>query len=446
MTLNRWLILSVLSLLILAGLHTMVSAQVSSQGPLTLQSDSETNNASVHDLVWFVSEAVVYSQRQGKEQALHEFSDPNGSFTKGERYIWAYDYNCTNLAHPYHPEYKGTNKSDLTDPSGFRMIEAMRNAALNGSGFVQYQYENPVSGLIEDKLSYVKRVDDSWWIASGIYGQNYTIPPDTPESVRDMLIGLVDEAIQYSGEVGSDAALAVFNNQTGQFTTNDTYIFGFDINGTTLAHPFHPDRIGINESSLTDPNNVSIGQEKLRIAKDGGGFLYYVYNDPDAGGKPELKISYVKPAGGSLVLGTGVYLQDIAASFQADSREKITSQVKKAVSYIREQGREAAIIEFNDPNGSFSDPHMFVFLMDTNGTLLANPFIPGLIGLNRLNDRDPYGKYPVQQFIRDAERGGGYSYYFFADPDAEYAIKLKLAYVEPAGDDLIVGSGIFSDT
>lgn len=57
----------------------------------------------------------------------------------------------------------------------------------------------------------------------------------------------------------------------------------------------------------------------------------------------------------------------------------------EAVHYVYEQGRDAGIREFNDPSGTFSDPEMFIFAFDMNGTLLANPYFPGLVGQNRTN-------------------------------------------------------------
>ncbi|MFH0968838.1 MAG: cache domain-containing protein [Methanobacteriota archaeon] len=71
------------------------------------------------------------------------------------------------------------------------------------------------------------------------------------------------------------------------------------------------------------------------------------------------------------------------------------------------------------------------------------PYLPGLVGMDRMNDQDPYGKYQVRQLIANAENGGGFTYYFFADPGSDYAIRLKLGYSELADDDLIVGAGIF---
>lgn len=250
----------------------------------------------------------------------------------------------------------------------------------------------------------------------------------------------------YTQDVGKEEALTTFNNQSGKFTTNGSYIFAFDINGTTLAMPFFPDKIGTNEGNLSDINGVSIGGEKLIVAGEGGGFWYYVFNNPDAGGKPELKVSYIRPVNETWVLGTGAYLSDMQVNFSSVNRENLVTKVHKAAELVQNEGREDAINEFNNPNSTFSDPGMFIFAFDRNGTLLANPYLPGIVGVNRLNDQDPYGKLPVRQLIANAENGGGFTYYFFADPDSDYAIRLKLAYTELAGEDLIVGAGIYSDS
>jgi polar amino acid transport system substrate-binding protein len=45
----------------------------------------------------------------------------------------------------------------------------MQAIAMNGSGFYQYLYRNPVTNQTEPKVSYVMKVDDTWWLGSGIY-------------------------------------------------------------------------------------------------------------------------------------------------------------------------------------------------------------------------------------------------------------------------------------
>jgi signal transduction histidine kinase len=402
------------------------------------------NISSIHDLVAFVNEATVYTKEVGTESALQEFADPNGSFTNGDVYIWAYDFSGVNLAHPYHHDYRGENKLSLTDPDGLHMISKMLDTARNGSGFVSYQYENPVTGIIGPKLAYVKKVDDTCWLGSGIYGDNISVQSTIPETVKDTLESRVHSASTYADEVGIEQALSEFNNQTGKFTNNGSYIFAFDMNGTTLAMPFHQEKIGKNESDLSDVNGISIGGEKLIIAQNGGGFWYYVFDNPDEGNQPEFKISYINPVNNSWVIGTGMYLPEVPVNFSSSDRDRMVSKVHEAATYVKNHGNEDAIREFNDRNGSFSDPDMFIFAFDKKGTQLSNPYLPDLVGLNQFNDQDLYGKYPVRQLIANAENGGGFTYYFVNDTGSYYTPRLKLGYSEMGGDNMIIGSGIFS--
>lgn len=128
-------------------------------------------------LIAFVDEAVRYAQTHGKEKALAEFSNPNGSFVRGELYIYAYDFDDVVLAHPFSPELIGTNRINERDAYGNLYSYTFINAAKNGSGFVRFPYSNPArNGTIEEKLGYVKKVDDTWWLGSGIY----TGPARTP--------------------------------------------------------------------------------------------------------------------------------------------------------------------------------------------------------------------------------------------------------------------------
>jgi len=121
-------------------------------------------------LVAFVDEAARYAQAHGKENALAEFSNPNGSFVRGELYIYAYDFEDIVLAHPFSPELIGTNRTNERDAYGNLYSYKFINAAKSGSGFVRFPYSNPArNGTIEEKLGYVKKVDDTWWLGSGIY-------------------------------------------------------------------------------------------------------------------------------------------------------------------------------------------------------------------------------------------------------------------------------------
>lgn len=130
-----------------------------------------TPSHSTEEMVAFVKNAVAFANAQGKDAALAVFSDPNGSFTRGDLYIYAYDFNGTTVAHPINPEKIGVNRLNETDVMGGYYIRNLCDAAENGSGFVYFYYVDPAQNLtVQPKLGYVEKVDDTWWLGSGIYG------------------------------------------------------------------------------------------------------------------------------------------------------------------------------------------------------------------------------------------------------------------------------------
>jgi len=155
--------------------------------------------ATREEMVSFVQEAVAYAYTSGKERALSEFSNPNGSFFRGSLYIYAYDFNGTTIAHPVNPEKIGVNRLNERDAKGNLFILELRDTALNGSGFVEYYYINPVhNNAVEPKLGYVMKVDDSWWLGSGTYVEPYFIGSEGEPSFVFLPIPFVCSLIRSS--------------------------------------------------------------------------------------------------------------------------------------------------------------------------------------------------------------------------------------------------------
>ena len=277
--------------------------------------------AGTEKLVSFVKQAVAYARANGKAAALSEFSRRNGSFFRGELYIYAYDGNGTTIAHPVNPEKLGVNRLSEHDALGQPFIRLLRDAAYNGSGFVRYTYINPLHGnAIEEKIGYVEPVDGSWWLGSGIYAAPVGNPPGTtaPSSAtatmprpaltgREELEPFVLRGRQFALAVGRDAALTIFNEKNGPFTSGDIYIFAYDYNGTTLALPYQPELVATNRANLTDQRGVRILDLHAAVARSGGGFDRVVYADPAMNMTPRNKTCYVVDVDGHWYLGSGIY-------------------------------------------------------------------------------------------------------------------------------------------
>ena len=63
-------------------------------------------------------------------------------------------------------------------------------------------------------------------------------------STKVWLATFVEQAGAHARLFGQEAALSVFNNRTGPFASGDVYVESLDYNGTALALPFQPDKVG----------------------------------------------------------------------------------------------------------------------------------------------------------------------------------------------------------
>jgi len=137
---------------------TWVSALV----PINNTATASSGLVNENDAQAMVRKAVDFYRKNGRERLLKELNNPQGEFRKGELYAFAYDRNMTMQAHPVKPELVGQNLLEKKDWGGGKYFrkEIQQVAFSKGSGWVDYQYENPVNKMIMPKTTYVQRVDD----------------------------------------------------------------------------------------------------------------------------------------------------------------------------------------------------------------------------------------------------------------------------------------------
>jgi PAS domain S-box-containing protein len=109
-----------------------------------------------------VRKAADYYRENGRERLLSEINKPEGEFHKGDLYAFVYDGDMTMLAHPVHAELVGRNKLNQKDWAGGKYFrqEIKEIAHTKGSGWVDYEYENPANKQRDAKTTYFERVDD----------------------------------------------------------------------------------------------------------------------------------------------------------------------------------------------------------------------------------------------------------------------------------------------
>lgn len=118
--------------------------------------------------------------------------------------------------------------------------------------------------------------------------------------------------------------------------------------------------------------------------------------------------------------------------------------VRKAVSYIKANGKAKAFAEFGNKKGQFVDRDLYIFVYDLNGKCVAHGQNPKMVGNDLIDMKDPEGKLFVKERVEIAKtKGKGWHNYKFTDPLTK-KVEDKSAYVEKY-EDLIVGSGIYKE-
>ena len=245
----------------------------------------------------------------------------------------------------------------------------------------------------------------------------------------------VDRAAAWAQENGKEKAIAAFNNATGPFVTGDVYVYALDYQGIALALPFQPAMVGSNFLPLKDASGKLYTEIEIQLAKAGGGYILYRYPYPSGDQQSTLKISYVRPVDDTYWIGAGLYT----------SEERLVDMdllelVDDAKVYAQKHGRERAVAEFNNLNGSFVKGDLYIFSYDYNGTVLSWPYTPDQIGANRLNVTDPVGNHHVREFLNIAKNGGGITDYYSVNPFTNRT-DLKISYVTDIDGTWMIGAG-----
>lgn len=138
---------------------------------LVIAIPGHTQTASKEAAVALVEKAVAHVKKTGVEVACKDFANPTGEFIQGELYVFVQDMQAKMVCHATNPKrLNGKDLSELKDADGKKFAKAMTDLAkTKGSGWVDYQWVNPVTSAIEPKSSYVQRVNDTLWLGVGIY-------------------------------------------------------------------------------------------------------------------------------------------------------------------------------------------------------------------------------------------------------------------------------------
>ncbi|HEU17123.1 MAG TPA: histidine kinase, partial [Methanolinea sp.] len=132
----------------------------------------QVRNHTREELYERVALAVEFAKASGMEKTLAEINDPEGRFVTGDLFVWAESSDGTLLADPFWKSAIGENEWEYADAYGVKITQVGVRAMENGTGFSHAIFPDTAVDDAPDqhKLIFMKEVDESWWIGSGIYG------------------------------------------------------------------------------------------------------------------------------------------------------------------------------------------------------------------------------------------------------------------------------------
>jgi len=128
----------------------------------------------------------------------------------------------------------------------------------------------------------------------------------------------------------------------------------------------------------------------------------------------------------------------------ASGKDDAKVLVKKAVAYVKYQGKEKAIAEINKPKGMFDKGETYVFAYDLQGVMVAHPKNPALIGKDLIAVPDSNGKLFRKEIVEKAKtKGSGWVDYVYLNPETN-EMEHKTTYCQKERD-LIICCGVYRE-
>jgi signal transduction histidine kinase len=131
-------------------------------------------------------------------------------------------------------------------------------------------------------------------------------------------------------------------------------------------------------------------------------------------------------------------------SFAADAgtKEEAVALVKKAIEFIKANGRDKGFEEFSNPKGQFVDRDLYIVVYDMNAKCLAHGQKKSMVGKDLIDFKDTDGKEFMKERVALMKANNtAWQDYKFMNPVTKQ-IEPKSMYLEKF-EDVIVGAGIY---
>ena len=372
-----------------------------------------------------VQRAIQLYGALGRDAAVEYYNSPES--IDGQWYVYVIDPNDRIVAHAANPALRGTRASEIRDANGYpsgRVIEALATAQ---GAWVDYSFANPATDSTQLKHGWVVSRDGM------IFGSGWY--EDGPSRIHEPGLytqSFIKRAAQLHRALGREAAIDYYNNPDS--ADGEWYVFIHDADGTRVANPFVPERLGTNiRDTAIDVTGRDYGAEML-AADENGAWVSYVFVNPSQNYRYQQKHSWMVRSG-DLLFGSGWYDRNYDLK-TADPAAYARVLVQNAIERYQDDGREAALAYYN--SAAALDGPWYVFVLDSDGVTLANPAAPEQVGVpgSRV---DATGRDYGPDFLA-ATAAGGWVDYVFRNPDADYQYQQKHTWIQRY-DDLLFASG-----
>ena len=275
---------------------------------------------------------------EGARAWSETFTDPNdfvpytialsteGDWKHGNTYLILMQSDGTVLFYAGDPSANGKHLNDTEDARGNKVVQALIEAANAGGGFVEYYWDDPAVDGDEDTpkvayaTSYVSGTTGTPVILIGGYYQDVShasLPPLDPsvmpipevtaadvvdrETLKAFVHGAKESFLTAVEQIGLEQFMqqrAIFREEGSPWKKGSVYFFVFSTDGYVLFHGVDTS-LELNTSDLDkeDVNGVKYLREIIRVAKEGGGFAQYNFDDPAVIGDEDTgspKVTYAE--------------------------------------------------------------------------------------------------------------------------------------------------------
>lgn len=130
------------------------------------------------------------------------------------------------------------------------------------------------------------------------------------------------------------------------------------------------------------------------------------------------------------------------SSFAQNQPDDAIAIVDKGLAFMKKNGKDALIKEINAKNPEFVKGELYLYMRAVDGTIVAHPVNPRLIGKNMTVLPDADGKYFRKEIIETAKaKGKGWVDYRYNNPETK-VLEKKSTYFVLSGD-VILEAGIY---